>query len=94
MEKKVSRNTETQETISLISPIVLLDILCYCIGINLSFHGDSEDTLNPHQNLHLCLPFEVVEWNQDDMVRLIYSSATVPLNRQNALPMNDVDPAK
>ena len=42
----------------------------------------------------MCLPFEVVEWSQHDMVRLIHSSASASLNRQNVFPMSDVDPKK
>ena len=94
MEKKVPGNAETQKTISLISPIVPLNILCYYIRLSLSFHGQSVEAFNHHNNLHMCLPFEVVEWSQDDMVRLIYSSTTTPLNRKNALPMSDLKVVK
>ena len=40
------------------------------------------------------LPFEVVEWSQDDMVRLIHSLETVPFYRQTTLLVNDFDPTK
>ena len=86
MEKKVFVNTETQETISLISLVVPLDILCYCIGLNLIFHGHSEKALTPHQNLHLFLPFEVVEWSQDDMVILIHFFCNYALRWNKCAP--------
>ena len=72
MEKKVSGNADTQETISLIPPIVTLDILSFYIGINLSFHDHSKEEFNPSQNIHLCLPLQVVEWSQDHIVRLMH----------------------
>ena len=72
MEKKVSRNDETQENIHVIPPIVPLDLLFCYLGISLNFYGISEYSLTPHQNIHLCLPFEVVEWIQDDIMRLIH----------------------
>ena len=86
MKKKVFGNYETQETISLIPPVVPLDILCYYIGISLSFHGGSEEAFTPHQNLHMFLPIEVTEWGQDDMVRLIHFFRNYDLNRMNVLP--------
>ena len=86
MEKKVSRNLETQETIRLIPPIVPVDIICCYIGIIVSFHGHSEESLSPNMNLHLFLPFGVVEWSQYYMVRLIHFLSDYALNRLNALP--------
>ena len=86
MEKKVSGNVDAQETIHLISPIVTLDLLSFYIGINLSFHDHSKEEFNPSQNIHLCLPLQVVEWSQDDMLRLIHFFNNCALNRLNALP--------
>ena len=86
MEKKVYGNADTQETIHLISPIVTFDILSFYIRINLSFHIHSKEEFNPSQNIHLFLPLQVVEWSQDDMLRLIHFFSNCALNRLNALP--------
>ena len=69
-------------------------LLFCCIRLGFSFHGHSVEAFTPHQNLHMCIPFEVVEWSQDDMVRLIHSIAIVPLNKPNMLPVSDVNPTK
>ena len=67
------------------------DLLCYCIRLRFNFHGHSEEAFTPDQNLHPCLPFEVIEWNQDDWLRLIHSSATAALNKQSMLQVSDVE---
>ena len=86
MKKMVSGNDETQKTISLNPRVVPLDILFFCIGLSLSYHGQFEESLSHDQNIHLCLPFEVVEWSQDDMVRLIHFFSNSALILLNALP--------
>ena len=91
MEKEVSWNVETQETIGLIPLVVPFNFLYFYIGISLNFHGNSKEA-STQQNIHLSLPFKNVEWSQDDPLRLIHISTIVPFNQQNVLPYSDVEP--
>ena len=67
------------------------NFLCNCIDLYLSYHGIIVESFHSQQYLHLSFLFEEIEWSQDDPLRLVHISATVPFNQQNALPDSDVE---
>ena len=93
MEKEVSGNTQTQEAISLIPPIVPFYLLCSCIGLCFYFHSHPIDAFFSKQYLHLCFPFKEIERSQDSFLWLIHSSRKSVPAVSRRLPVTDVEPA-
>ena len=62
-------------------------------GPYLSFHSHPVETFHSQQYLHLSFPLKGIEWSQDDLLRLVHSSETMPSSQQNVLPVNDVKTA-
>ena len=87
MEKEVSGYAQTQETIGLIPPVVPFNFLRNYIGLYLSFHSHPIDTFLSQEYLYIYFPFKEVKWSQDDLLRFIHSSETVPL-------VNRIDPSQ
>ena len=87
MEEEVSRYAQTQKTIGLIPPVVSFNFLCSYIGLYLILHSHPVDTFLSQQYLHLIFPLKKIEWSQDDLLRLVHSSETLPFIQQNMLPV-------
>ena len=49
--------------------------------------------ITPKQYLHLNFPLKEIEWSQDDLLRLVHSSETMPFSQQKNTHSQDVEPA-